>query len=206
MSSTHDANWKPATENSDANVSAGECTAQSIESILRERGWLKAEFNAGISTWFADASALLGPALANASEARDSIVPSGHAAGRDALADLLSLIFEYDAATILAASRSHMVLTRAGAHTVIRELANRILQGMEIDSEGYKILVESLRKKMGFSGRGLFHPIRLALAGRAGEEHIDSVIPLIDRAARLPFAVPVKSTRQRMLEFCAAMD
>ena len=166
----------------------------------------QAECDAEISSWLTDAAARLGPALANASEAPDSIVPHGRAASRDALADLLSLIFEYDAATILAASRSHMVLTRAGAHAVIRELANRILQGTEIDSESYTILVRDLQEKMGFSGRGLFHPIRLALAGRAGEEQIDLVIPLIDRAARLPFAVPVKSTRQRMLEFCAAMD
>ena len=206
MPSAHDANSTPPAGYSDASVSAGEYTAQSIESILRERGWLKAECDAEISSWLTDAAARLGPALANASEAPDSMVPRGRAASRDALADLLSLIFEYDAATILAASRSHMVLTRAGAHTVIRELANRILQGMEIDSESYTILVRDLQEKMGFSGRGLFHPIRLALAGRAGEEQIDLVIPLIDRAARLPFAVPVKSTRQRMLEFCAAMD
>jgi hypothetical protein len=206
MPSANDSNPIPAADNVVANIPACQWTAQDVESILRERGWLKAGSDAEISSWLTDAAARLGSAVASASEAHDSMTPDGHKAGRDALADLLSLIFEYDAATILAASRSHMVLTRAGAHTVIRELANRILQGMEIDSDGYKILVESLQEKMGFSGRGLFHPIRLALAGRAGEEQIDSVIPLIDRAARLPFAVPVKSTRQRTLEFCAAMD
>jgi hypothetical protein len=32
------------------------------------------------------------------------------------------------------------------------------------------------------------------------------VILLLDSAAKLSFAVPVKATRQRMLEFCAAFD
>jgi hypothetical protein len=32
------------------------------------------------------------------------------------------------------------------------------------------------------------------------------VILLLDAAARLPFAVAVKSARQRTLEFCAALD
>jgi hypothetical protein len=29
---------------------------------------------------------------------------------------------------------------------------------------------------------------------------------LLDSAAALPFDLPVKGTRQRMLEFCAALD
>jgi len=29
---------------------------------------------------------------------------------------------------------------------------------------------------------------------------------LLDLAAKLEFSVPVKGTRQRMLEFCAALD
>ena len=45
-----------------------------------------------------------------------------------------------------------------------------------------------------------------ALAGRAGDGELDRVILLLDGAAKLPFAVPVKGTRQRMLEFCAALD
>jgi hypothetical protein len=52
----------------------------------------------------------------------------------------------------------------------------------------------------------MFHPIRLALAGRAGEGELDRVILLLDAAAALDFAVPVKGARRRMLEFCAALD
>ena len=55
-------------------------------------------------------------------------------------------------------------------------------------------------------GRELFHPLRLALAGRSGEGELDRVILLLDDAASLPFAVPVKSARARILEFCGALD
>jgi hypothetical protein len=46
----------------------------------------------------------------------------------------------------------------------------------------------------------------LALAGKIGEGELDRVILLLDSAVRLDFAVPVKGTRQRILEFCAALD
>jgi hypothetical protein len=63
-----------------------------------------------------------------------------------------------------------------------------------------------LKEDKELRGRELFHPIRLALAGRAGEGELDRVILLLDEAAVLPFAVPVKSVRTRILEFCAALD
>jgi hypothetical protein len=59
---------------------------------------------------------------------------------------------------------------------------------------------------MELRGRELFHPIRLALAGRAGEGELDRVILLLEEASSLPFAIPVKPARTRVLEFCAALD
>src|SRR5438094_2651369 len=43
-------------------------------------------------------------------------------------------------------------------------------------------------------------PIRLALAGRLGEGDLDRVILLLDTAAALPWSVPVKGTRTRIVE------
>jgi hypothetical protein len=48
--------------------------------------------------------------------------------------------------------------------------------------------------------------VRLALAGRAGEGELDRVILLLDEAAGLGFAARVKSARERIVEFCSAMD
>jgi hypothetical protein len=98
------------------------------------------------------------------------------------------------------------VLARSGAREVIRELANRILVGPEIDSDRFKEIAAELKNKLRYRGRELFHPIRLALAGRAGEGELDRVVLLLDRAAKLELCAPVKGTKQRMLEFCTTLD
>jgi len=165
-------------------------SAGDVEVILRENGWLAGTTPPEIAGWIADAAALLGP----------------HATDRTSLVALLKLIFEYDAAAILRSSEAHSLLARAGARKVIRELANQVLEGGAVDSDRFKGLIEALKSRVPWRSRDLFHPIRLALAGRAGEGELDRVILLCDAAAQLPFAVPVKSVRQRLLEFCAALD
>jgi hypothetical protein len=166
-------------------------TASDVESILVERGWLdsSAEVVPLTQEWVALAATYLGP----------------QAADRAELADLLSLFFHYDAAQILAQSASHAVLARAGARDVIRELAREIIGGAAVDSERFKAIIESLRPKVSSRSRHLFHPIRLALAGRAGEGELDRVILLLDSAAVAPGLAPVRNNSQRMLEFCAAL-
>ncbi len=172
--------------------------ALDVEEILRERLWLERGPD-GLATethvvhlaaWIEHAAALLGP----------------HASDLTALADLLSLVFQYDAAASLATPEAQDVMARAGSREVIRELANLVLDGAAMDSEQFKAIVEALKSATRYRSRELFHPIRLALAGRAGEGELDRVILLLDSAAALPFAVTVKGTRQRMLEFCAALE
>ncbi len=181
-------------------VAANRFTAADVAAILLERGWLEASGAeaprhlgsplASMEAWLAEAAALLGP----------------QAADREALASLLSLIFQYHASAILQSAETHTVLAREGARKVIRELAHLVLEGREIDSDRFKEIVDALKGKVRFRGREFFHPIRLALAGRAGGGELDRVILLLDGAAKLPFRQPVKSSRQRILEFCAALD
>jgi hypothetical protein len=165
-----------------------------IVAILRERGWLDSgrdiDNDPAMQTWLARAADLLGP----------------HAADRAALGELLALIFSYDAVALLQDAAAQSVLAREGARDVIRELANRILDGADVDSDRFKEIVEGMKAAVPYRSRAMFHPIRLALAGRAGEGELDRVILLLDAAAKLDFAVPVKGTRQRMLEFCSALD
>jgi hypothetical protein len=165
-----------------------------IAAILRERGWLEnahaEEAGSELQAWLARAAELLGP----------------QAADRDALAGLLALLFSYDAGAILQDAANQAVLAREGARDVIRELANRVLDGGDVDSSRFKEIVEAMKSAVPYKSRAMFHPIRVALAGRAGDGELDRVILLLDAAARLPFAVPVKGTRKRMLEFCAALD
>lgn len=173
-------------------------TPVDVERTLRARGWLDGHVSPAMANWLNDAATLLGPQAAER-----SALPSEAA---QALEDLLAFIFDYDAGAVLSNPETQSVMSREGTRDVIRELANRILAGGEIDSARYKEIIEGMKTALGFHGRKLFHPIRLALAGRAGEGELDRVILLLDAASHLPFAISVKGTRQRMIEFCAALD
>jgi nondiscriminating glutamyl-tRNA synthetase len=165
-------------------------TTADILEVLRERGWLTANPTPEVTAWCEHAAALLG----------------GHAANRAGLASLLDMIFRYDARKIVSQVECHVVLSRYAARDVIRQLALHLLDGAPLTSERFKEIITQMKEGMDLRGRELFHPIRLALAGRAGEGEMDRVILLLDEAAGLPFAVPVKSARARILEFCAALD
>ncbi len=173
---------------------AHSCTSAEIEEILRQRGWLGPQDGTqpfpALQEWLSRAAELLGP----------------HAAAPDDLGSLLELLFAYDAAELLRRRESQEVLARTGAREVLRELANRILEGGDVDSDRFKQIVEDLKLALPYRSRAMFHPIRLALTGRAGEGELDRVILLIDSASKLDFRIHVKSTGQRMLEFCAALD
>lgn len=165
-------------------------TAAEVAAILRARGWLDGEPTAGQAAWCERAAALLGP----------------RAPTRQALEELLALVFTYDAAAVLCSADAHAVLARAGAREVIRALAHELLEGGAVDSERLKQIVAAVRHRLEVPGRALFHPLRLVLAGRAGEGELDRVILLLDEAAALPFAVAVKGTRARVMEFIGSLD
>ncbi len=178
-------------EHSEAHLAAANpFSAADVLAILRERGWLAAEPSLEQHAWCERAAAMLG----------------GHAADRAALADLLGLVFHYDAREIISRVESHVVLSRYAARDVLRQVALLLLDGAPLTSERFKEIVTALKDGMELRGRELFHPIRLALAGRAGEGELDRVILLLDEAAALPFTVAAKSARERILEFCAQLD
>jgi len=180
-------------------------TAADVKAILLRRGWLSAApaetapsepaqeavpAESSFASWIAEAAALLGVRVADA----------------PALEGLLQLVFSYDAPQLLARAENQAVLSREGARDVLRELAALVLDSPAVDSDRFKQIVAALKEATGCRGPELFHPVRLVLAGSAGEGEYDRVILLLDSAARLPWAVPVKSCRQRILEFCAALD
>jgi hypothetical protein len=81
-----------------------------------------------------------------------------------------------------------------------------LLDGAPLTTDRFKEIITALKDRVGLGSREVFHPVRLAIAGRAGAGELDRVILLLDEAAALPFAVHVKSARERILEFCAALD
>ena len=166
-------------------------TGVDVGEILRERGWTAGEeFSPELRSWCEHAAGMLG----------------SHVADRGALGDLLDLVFHYDAERVLERVESHAVLARYGAREVVRRLALLLLDGGPLDSERFKEIITIMKEGSDLRSRDLFHPIRLALAGKAGEGELDRVILLIDEAAAFPFAVAVKPARARILEFCSALD
>src|SRR6266850_569797 len=163
--------------------------AGAFSAILREHGWLSADPTPEQISWCEHAAAIL----------------SGHAADGAALGELLGLVFHYDAREIISNVESHVVLSRHAARDVLRELALLLLDGGAVNSERFSEIITRLKEGLDLRGRELFHPIQLALAGRAGEGELDRVILLLDEAAGLSFAVAVKSVRTRIVEFCAAL-
>ena len=176
-------------QTSEAAVAVNPFTTADIVAILRERGWLATDPTPEIEAWYGHAAAILG----------------AQAAERVALTELLGLVFHYDAQQILARVETHEVLSRYAARDVLRHLALLLLDGGPLNSERFKEIIDKLKEELQLPGRELLYPLRLALAGRPGDGSLDRVILLLDEAAPLPFTVPVKSSRARILEFCAAL-
>jgi nondiscriminating glutamyl-tRNA synthetase len=165
-------------------------TGKDVVNILRERGWLSGDPTPEHLAYCERTAALLGP----------------HANDAAALGELLQLIFQYDAEEILRTTETHAVLARYGARDVVRELSLFLLDPARFDSDRFKELVTLLKEKLELRGRDLFHPLRLVLAGRAGEGELDRVILLLEEGAALAFTVPIKPVRTRCLEFCVALE
>ena len=165
-------------------------TVDDVLAIVREQKWLVSEPSVEHRAFCEHAASLLGHFVTD----------------RTGLVELLRLVFSYDALRILQSTEAHTVLSRYAARDVIRLLALFLLELVPFTSDRFKEAVTLLKEKLELRGRDLFHPIRLALAGRSGEGELDRVILLVDEAAVLEFAVPVKSIRARMLEFCSALD
>ena len=161
-----------------------------VEAILRENAWLAGDASEEQISWCARAATLLGP----------------HAADRASLTDLLGLIFHYNAPDLLSQSDTHAVLARYAARDVLRELSLQLLDGEPLTTDRFRVVIDALKEKLEMKGRDLFHPLRLALAGRVGEGEMDRVALLLDEAATLSFAMPVKTARTRIVEFCSVLD
>jgi len=165
-------------------------SAKDVAAILRQHSWHTIDLSPEQSTWCQRAAALLGPQSPN------------HAA----LESLLTLIFHYDAAEILAQTDAHATLSRYAAREALRELASQLLDPAPLTPDRFNAVIDAMKTNLDIRGRELFHTIRLALAGRSGEGDLDRVILLLDDAAAANFSTPVKSARSRIIEFCSALD
>lgn len=165
-------------------------SAGDVAAILNENEWLTGDPDEKQLAWCAHAAAILGPQVMD----------------RVALANLLRLVFEYDPRAILQTTEAHVVMSRYAARDVLRQLALLLLEGVPVTNERFSGIITRLKEGLDIRGRELFHPIRLALAGRSGEGELDRVILLLEEAAAAGFSTPVKTARERILEFCSVFE
>jgi nondiscriminating glutamyl-tRNA synthetase len=187
---TPDSNSMMASSESAIPPRENKFSASDVLQILRDHRWLATTPSPEQSAWCERAAALLGP----------------QSPDRATLESLLSLIFQYDAREVLADLDAQVVMSRYAARDALRVLANLLLDPAPLTTDRFREIVDALKSHLDIRGRELFHPLRLALAGRSGEGDLDRVVLLLDDAAAASFSVPVKTARTRVIEFCTALD
>ena len=68
----------------------------------------------------------------------------------------------------------------------MRALAEELAAAPRLDRERFRAVANEVKARTGQKGKALFHPIRVALTGRAEGPELDLAVPAIDRGAELP--------------------
>ena len=95
----------------------------------------------------------------------------------DQIPERLRFLFEFAPHTALEDPEVSGVVGEPGALDVIRALAEALVAIPRLDRERFRAAVEQVRQRTGFKGRNLFHPVRVALTGRAGGMELDQAAP-----------------------------
>jgi len=129
----------------------------------------------------------------------------------DRLSDVparLAFLFDYDAAGALTDAHVLEEMGGAGARAVAGALAEELASAPRLDRDRFRAVAAQVKARTGQKGRALFHPIRLALTGRADGPELDLAVPAIDRGADLPASAgipPMPGCRERAAAFVSAL-
>ena len=123
--------------------------------------------------------------------------------------DRLHSIFHFNAAAVLATPGLAAELSQPAARGVALALADDLDSAPPLlDRDAFRAAAARVKDRTGQKGRGLFHPIRVALTGLAEGPELDVLVPAIDRAAHLPSPnglAPVVSCRDRARQIAALL-
>jgi glutamyl-tRNA synthetase/nondiscriminating glutamyl-tRNA synthetase len=120
----------------------------------------------------------------------------------------LAAVFRYDADDALRDAHIAEEMRSDGARAVVTALAEELAQAPRLDRERFRAAANQVKARTGQKGKALFHPIRLALTGRAEGPELDLAVPAIDLGAELPLdaGVPqVLGNRERAAMFVTAL-
>src|SRR6185295_15759664 len=98
----------------------------------------------------------------------------------------LAFVFEYDAVRTMSDSQIREEMIAPGSRAVVSVLAEELAIAPRLDRERFRAVAAQVKARTGQKAKALFHPIRVALTGRAEGPELDLAVPAIDAGAALP--------------------
>ena len=136
-------------------------------------------------------------------------VASGSVDRLDEAPARLSFLFDYDARAALDDPAIAGEMRAAAPRAVVLALAQELARAPRLDRERFRAAANEVKARTGQKAKALFHPIRVALTGRAEGPELDLAVPAIDRGADLPpdAGIPkIIGCRERAAAFAQALD
>ncbi len=157
---------------------------------LQEQGWLgPADPSHELREWLADVLAAL----------------IGQLDRMDELVNAARLIFEFHPETDLADETVRAILDEPGAVEVIDRFQVALSSFGSLDRETYREALKQVKTETGQKGKGLFHPIRLALTARSSGPELDKLVPIFERGSKLGLPHAVLGVRERVKKVLACI-
>lgn len=97
------------------------------------------------------------------------------------VADRVRFVFDWDAAQAAA-----LVAADPDGRRVLEAFAGETRGQAIVDREAFRALMGRVKDRTGIKGKGLFHPVRVALTAAESGPELDLAVPAIDRGAQLP--------------------
>jgi nondiscriminating glutamyl-tRNA synthetase len=121
----------------------------------------------------------------------------------------LAFLFHFDPAVALADATVRGEMSAAPARAVVAALAEELAAAPRLDRETFREAANRVKARTSQKGKALFHPIRVALTGRAEGPELDLAVPAIDLGAELPESAGVPAivgNRERAAAFARALE
>jgi len=121
----------------------------------------------------------------------------------------LAFLFEFDPDAVLRTPEVRDEMQAPDARAVVAALAEELGSAPRLDRAAFRGVANTVKTRTGAKGRALFHPIRVALTGRAEGPELDLAVPAIDRGAELASdaGLPkILGNRERAAAFARALE
>lgn len=136
-------------------------------------------------------------------------IASGSVDRLDQIPGRLSVLFNFSPSDAMIDEAIRQELASEEVRAVVRALAEELANAPRLDRERFRAAAAVVKIKTGQKGKGLFHPIRLALTGKSDGPELDLVVPAIDRGAELPASAGLPAMigcRERAAAFAEMLE